>query len=332
MAKIPTALSNTTDDFPDFLIKTTLGCSLVAVLLLIPFTINNFIQDRFLLGSATAAVAIVSSVNVWNGFHGRYSLLVNTYLLTPLGTFTITYSMYKLGYAGSYWSFLLVLAYYFVLPEKRAWFFSASTVLISIPLALHVLDTPSAIRFSAVLIGVSLFAFLSLREINILHELMKERAHTDKLTGLFNRSRLKFSLRQVISQFRRSEMPMTLIILDIDHFASINDTKGHGTGDWVLEQLGDLLRRRIRSSDMAFRVGGEEFLLILHDTDEAHGTEVAEALRQAVEELRLLPDRQVTISLGVCGLQLGMEAESWMKACDEKLYQAKNMGRNRVVV
>ncbi|MES9971490.1 MAG: GGDEF domain-containing protein [Candidatus Thiodiazotropha sp.] len=320
------------DEIPDFLIKTTLGCSLVVILILIPFTINNFIQDRIIMGLATSSVAIACLVNVWHGFHGRYSLPVNTYLVSPTGTFTITYTLFKLAGPGSYWPFLLIPAYYFVLPEKRAWIFNALTVLITIPLAWSVLDQSSAIRFSAVTIGVSLFAFISMREVNILHGLLKAQAVTDTLTGLFNRSKLESFLRRAIAQNQRSEMPMALIIFDIDHFKSINDTLGHDKGDMVLQRLGELLGQRIRSSDMAFRVGGEEFLVLLHGTDEQQGGMVAEALRKEVEEADLLPDRRVTISAGVSELQQGMEMDVWMKACDEKLYRAKEAGRNRVVV
>lgn len=97
-------------EIPDFLIKTTLGCSLVVIFLLIPFTINNFVQERFIMGLATAAVAVVCSVNVWHGLNGRYSLLVNTYMVTPIGAFTMTYTLLMLGAPGSYWPFLLVLA------------------------------------------------------------------------------------------------------------------------------------------------------------------------------------------------------------------------------
>ncbi|MET0068495.1 MAG: GGDEF domain-containing protein [Candidatus Thiodiazotropha sp.] len=324
--------SSAADDIPDFLIKTTLGCSLVVILILIPFTINNFIQDRFIMGMATSSVAIACVANVWYGFHGRYSLPVNTYLVSPTGAFTITYTLLKLASPGSYWPFLLIPAYYFVLPEKRAWIFNALTVLITIPLAWFVLDQSSAIRFSAVTIGVSLFAFISMREINILHGLLKAQAVTDNLTGLFNRSKLESFLRQAIAQNQRSGMPMTLIAFDIDHFKSINDTLGHDSGDMVLKRLGELLKRRIRSSDMAFRVGGEEFLVLLHGTEEQQGGKVAEALRKEVEEAELLPDRRVTISAGVGGLQEGMEMDAWMKACDKKLYRAKEAGRNRVVV
>lgn len=319
-------------DIPDFLFKATIGCSLVVILILIPFAVNSFIQDRFIIGLATSSAIIVCAVNVWLGFHGRYSLLVNTYFVSITGAFSIIYTLIKLGSAGSYWPYLLCLVYYFVLPERRARFLNVLTLLITIPAAWVVLDQSLAIRFSAVLVGVSLFAYISMREINILHGRLREHAVTDKLTGLFNRTLMEASLQQAIAQNQRTGVPMTLITLDIDRFKPINDTLGHDTGDKVLKGLADLLGKSTRSSDMTFRAGGDEFIILVHNTDERQGTKVAEKLRQKVEQAALLPDRKVTISLGVSGLQEGMDVATWMKACDGKLYRAKESGRNRVVV
>jgi diguanylate cyclase (GGDEF)-like protein len=320
------------DNIPDFLVKTTFGCSLVIVLILVPFTINNFFQDRFVMGLATSFAAFTCLVNVWFGLRSKYSLLVNSYLVSPAGTLTISYTVFELAGPGSYWPFLLIPAYYFVLPERRAWIFNALAILIFIPMAWYVLDLSSAIRFSAVAIGVSLFAVISMREIHILHDLLKQQAATDKLTGLFNRFKLDTLLRQAIAQNQRTGIPMTLIAFDIDHFKSINDSLGHHAGDRALELLGDLLRRRVRTSDTPFRIGGEEFLILLHNTDERQGVKVANDLRKGVQEADLVPDHQLTISVGVSCLEEGMEIDSWMKACDDKLYRAKGGGRNTVVV
>jgi len=318
-------------DPPNFLIKTALGCSLVIILIVLPFTVIDFIQGHYLIAVATCVVNLACGLNIWYGIRGKYSLPVNTYLVAPSGCFTVIAGLYILADAGSYWPLLLAVAYYFVLPERRAWFFNVVTVLITVPIAWSVLEASSAIRFTAVMIGVSLFAFLSIREINILHEMLNRQAVTDKLTGLFNRSLLEHSLQQAIGRHQRSGAPMTLISFDIDRFKAINDTQGHDVGDRVLSGLGELLHKRTRSSDMVFRAGGEEFILLLHDTEESRGAKVAETLRKEVKRATLLPDGQVTISVGVSGLQPGMEVADWLKVCDEKLYRAKEEGRNRVV-
>ena len=125
---------------------------------------------------------------------------------------------------------------------------------------------------------------------------------------------------------------MTLAVLDIDHFKMINDKLGHSSGDDVLRGVGEFLLKRIRRrTDKVFRIGGEEFLVLLYDTDIEHGRQVAEELCSGFASLSLLPDRPVTISIGVAALQTGEAWEDWMKRGDENLYQAKLDGRNRVV-
>jgi diguanylate cyclase (GGDEF)-like protein len=125
---------------------------------------------------------------------------------------------------------------------------------------------------------------------------------------------------------------MTLAVLDLDHFKMINDQLGHGSGDEVLRGVGEFLLKHIRRrTDKVFRIGGEEFLVLLYDTDIDHGRQFAEELCSGLASFPLLPGRPVTVSIGVAALQSGEDWDDWMKRCDENLYQAKLRGRNRVV-
>ncbi len=165
----------------DFLVKTTMGCSTIVILVLFPFTVINFLNDRIIMGLATASAAIAGLCNVWFGLRGRYSLIVNTYLATVTGAITVVYTLIEPGALGSYWPYLLCLSYYFVLPEKRAWFFNSLALLIIIPTAWAVLEHSSAVGFSAVLLGVCSFAFISMRKINSLDTRSKEPVAKDRL-------------------------------------------------------------------------------------------------------------------------------------------------------
>ncbi len=325
-------IQHTNADVTDILVKTTLGCSLIVILILIPFTINNFVQERPILAVGSLGIVVTCCINVWYGLQGKYNLLVNTYLVAPLGTFAVASTLYKLAMPGSYWAFLLLLSYYFVLPEKRAWVFTVLALLIVIPLAWLVLELSLFVRFSAVLLGVALFAYSSMRVIHVLYGLVKEQAVTDKLTGIYNRTLLDDSLQHAIAQSRRSTVPMSLVSFDIDNFKSINDTLGHDIGDRVLQEFADLLKKRVRSSDMVFRVGGDEFLILVYNADELHAVKVAEDFRHEMEQKGFFSERQVTISAGVSALQDDMDLIAWVKSCDEKLYRAKESGRNQVIV
>lgn len=188
-----------------------------------------------------------------------------------------------------------------------------------------------AIRFSAVLAGVSIYAFLTMREISKQQILLKEKSVTDALTGLYNRSLLQSTLEYAIHQSHRSNTPMTIFMLDLDNFKVINDQLGHAVGDSVLKSVSEFLREKFRASDMVFRIGGEEFLALIYNTDEASALDIANKLRLEIEQLPLIPNHPITTSIGVSTLPPDADWEEWMKICDEKLYRAKSNGRNQVI-
>jgi diguanylate cyclase (GGDEF)-like protein len=163
---------------------------------------------------------------------------------------------------------------------------------------------------------------------------LKELATVDGMTGLFNRRHF-FSLAEIEwSRYQRHWRPMSLLMLDIDQFKSINDRFGHVAGDHVIVQIADICRQEKRKSDVVARFGGEEFLLLLPETNLAEAERVAERLRQLVETRDLsVASRAInaTISIGVAEANPYMEAIfDLIKLADQALYNAKNAGRNRV--
>lgn len=150
---------------------------------------------------------------------------------------------------------------------------------------------------------------------------------TDPLTGLLNRRGLDQELR-VCGHMQRM---FSVISVDIDFFKKVNDTYGHDTGDIVLQELAVQMRNSIRSSDMACRIGGEEFLILLPDTTVETAVEIAERLRVQVESTEMPEVGHITISLGVAVSAVdGTDSAIVLKQADDKLYQAKHNGRNRV--
>ncbi len=134
----------------------------------------------------------------------------------------------------------------------------------------------------------------------------------------------------------RANLPLTLLMLDIDYFKQINDEYGHPAGDEVLRKVADCLRARLRAQDIAGRVGGEEFLVVLPQTSLHGALELAESLRSSVQALCVLAadgrEISLTISIGVSTLEVvpGLEGTTLIAAADAALYRAKNKGRNRV--
>jgi diguanylate cyclase (GGDEF)-like protein len=156
-------------------------------------------------------------------------------------------------------------------------------------------------------------------------------AVTDPLTGVLNRALLHDTLENAIYQCRRTDLPMTLLVLDIDHFKEVNDMHGHDAGDNVLQGIGAYLIQSMRATDRVFRMGGEEFLMLLYGTDLEGGLHLAEKIRGEIMALDLLEDHVITVSVGVATLQSDDSRDSWIRRGDENLYRAKSSGRNKVM-
>lgn len=185
-------------------------------------------------------------------------------------------------------------------------------------------------------IGESILKFIGEGSVEArYHEEVYQVATHDALTQLYNRRHFSDIIDKEISRSLRRERPLTLCIIDVDLFKPINDRYGHIAGDSVLRQLGEIMRTHVRGDDIAARIGGEEFAVLLPESDVAAASNFAERLRQAVESasFRIADDelQQMTVSIGVASIAPGREDRSTlMGAADAALYQAKQQGRNRV--
>jgi two-component system cell cycle response regulator len=164
-----------------------------------------------------------------------------------------------------------------------------------------------------------------------------ELAITDGLTGLFNRRYMETHLGTLVDQSAARGKPITVLVLDIDYFKAINDSYGHDAGDDVLREFSLRIRKATRNIDLACRYGGEEFVIVMPETDMAVATAVAERLRRriATEPFAIQKGArhlEVTISIGIAALSgVGDDAATILKRADQALYRAKRDGRNRVV-
>jgi diguanylate cyclase (GGDEF)-like protein len=169
----------------------------------------------------------------------------------------------------------------------------------------------------------------------LLYKQALKTAFRDPLTGLNNRAALDNDLGLELDFAQRHVLALSIIILDLDKFKDINDTYGHIAGDDVLKKLAECMAECIRRSDIIYRYGGEEFIILLRNTATAGARLLAERIRKAVKKLVCKHnsyDISVTASLGVATLKSNETKESFMQRADTALYQAKEQGRNRTVI
>ncbi len=210
------------------------------------------------------------------------------------------------------------------------------------PVSLEVEGCPSPVFVRAVKVGDNTILVLEkTAEIAFSTELnelrnriieLEKLSSTDRLTGAWNRAHFDKMIAIEASRSVRYHQPVALILMDIDHFKRVNDTHGHAVGDKVLCELVKVVRNNIRTSDMLFRWGGEEFVILAPSTSHRAAAKLADTLRAKVELHKIDAVGHVTISLGVAEHVSGESETNWFGRTDEALYTAKNSGRNRVVV
>jgi diguanylate cyclase (GGDEF)-like protein len=166
--------------------------------------------------------------------------------------------------------------------------------------------------------------------------ILEKSARTDGLTGLYNRKFLEELVQTIVAQAKRNSIRYGILMIDIDYFKMVNDTHGHDVGDEAIRVIAQTLRENIRSSDIAIRYGGEEFMILLYNCDDAYVTEIAEKIRVAFSQKQISKNNitfSKTISIGASIFPTQTE-NFWecVKYADISLYEAKNSGRNKVVL
>jgi diguanylate cyclase (GGDEF)-like protein len=214
-----------------------------------------------------------------------------------------------------------------------------AAVAASLAAAGYLLDPPPDIIdgatnriFSIIVVFTTALAMTKLAEYE--HRLLIESI-TDPLTGLLNRRRFTELSSHEVTRSRRHRLVFSVLMLDIDHFKRINDTYGHPVGDLAIKALAEVCTNALRPHDLLARYGGEEFVLTLPQTDSEGAHIVAERIRTVTEALQVPSEQgpvRFTVSIGISTYQSGLPFERIVQRADEALYEAKQSGRNRVVI
>jgi diguanylate cyclase (GGDEF)-like protein len=303
--------------------------SILVVVCLLPFAIHNFLKARPILGWSVLGVVVPIAVDGWAIRSRKKPPVPYALLLLPIGA-AITLSLAMQGVIGAFWCYPTVLFFFFVLRRRTANLCSVALLLVATAVVYKYIGARVTVRFAASLI-LTIFIINVIQ--NIIGELQRRlvaQAITDPLTGAFNRRHMQDRLEEALEISRRRPAPASLLIIDIDHFKRVNDEHGHKAGDAVLQGLVSVIRKRARAVDLLFRMGGEEFVLLLPDTAEDDAFAVADSLRLAIADAPLLEGAAVTVSIGVGAASPTDSVASWLKDVDYAMYAAKRAGRNTV--
>ncbi|MGM0526175.1 MAG: GGDEF domain-containing protein [Pseudomonadota bacterium] len=302
--------------------------SVVLPLAIVQAYANNWLMAAWL--------AVFCAYSLTLAVRSRQASLEQAHLLifVTMLAFAATYSTWINGIHGFIWSFPVMASVVFLLKRKLAivsafifYLLISWAALASMPLDLAWRGILSL--GAMVVLTITLLVLLQRMQRNF-----TDLATTDTLTGVYNRKRLNVELDRILALFNRSQDDVSVMICDIDWFKPLNDKFGHLQGDRLLIQAAATIKQSVRATDSVFRVGGEEFLVILPDTDLNGAVVAAEKLRTEFEQKVFKvkgAEASMTLSIGVAQLKQGEHWTDWLERADQRLYQAKDAGRNRVI-
>lgn len=305
--------------------------AIVAVILLPPFVVNAFLQKQFGIAFASLALVAVFAVDVIAIRRGAKPPVAPVVLIIPVAL-AVGVTIMRQGVIGALWAYPAVMLFQFVASRWVANMLNGLLVIMVTVLAYQYLGVSITIRVLVTLVLTMIFTNIFLGIVLRLQERLRKLGITDALTGVYNRRQMDRAVGEAVERHKRYGASSSLLLIDIDYFKRVNDEFGHAAGDRVLRELAALMRRSLRKLDLVFRIGGEEFLVLLPDVRRAGAAEAAEKLRREVASADLHPGWQLTVSIGVGELGPGEACEQWIRRIDRALYAAKDSGRNRVVV
>ena len=315
----------------DFHLALVVMFGIISNVMILPFAVYRFSNGQVLAGIIDTMIVTCISIGALHAFRHGSTKRVALFLAAIYSAGCIGIA-FVAGPPGPLWLYAVVLSNFLLVERKRAAVISALGIaaVAASSLALPELTHKAAFVSSAVV--VCTFAYIFAWRTDVQRRQLEELALLDPLTGASNRRGLNAELEIAMATSSRNGKPLGLIIFDLDHFKRINDRFGHDAGDNVLIQLANVVRRTTRRNDRFFRLGGEEFALLIPDTSPESLRDIAEKVRMAIQREVHCGDTSVTSSLGGSILRVGETAGSWQARADAAMYRAKHGGRNRSVI
>lgn len=320
---------NPRETLNNFRNRVTFQIQLWTLLALLPMLGIQLYLHQFLLSSLLLVFILFLLNNLRTGRQTPLqSWQANGFVL--LAGCSVLYSTWLNTHQGIYWVFPILASYFFMLPARHAGKAALLLLIALLPVGLLRFPLAEAFRFITALVLTALFLNFFAQLVTRLHQNLMQLATEDPLTGSLNRSQLAASLEQALQEQQQQGRHSSLLLLDLDHFKSINDQHGHHQGDTLLKEFAALLHSQLSLEDKLFRLGGEEFLVLLRDQDRTQAIQTAEKLLEQIRNQAFSNDLKITSSLGLAQADQRYPAWSlWLQQADTCLYQAKHQGRDR---
>lgn len=299
--------------------------------LMIPLAFQYALDGHLAMGLLSAGAALLLGLALLHPATRNQGFADPALILTLIAA-GVCCLVYRYGTAGVYWTFPLVFGFHIVLDRRPACTLNTVFIVVLGLIMVNRVSWAPALPILGSLALSSIFAGLLAGIIDGQWKGLEELVITDALTGAYNRRYFNSRASKLIEQFNRHGHPASLIMFDIDHFKLINDNHGHEVGDRVLRILVNTVKARIRVVDEIFRMGGEEFVILLPDTELEHAAGLAQVITDMIADVRIIEGGPVTISCGVAELGQEEDARSWLQRSDLALYQAKQSGRGRICI
>jgi diguanylate cyclase (GGDEF)-like protein len=300
----------------------------LGVLAILPFAVSRGLQGEWVMVVLDLLIILgIVSLGVY-GRNGANFRTVST-LFTLMYTSGMLAVISVKGPDMLFWAYPTAIGGYFMVRLNIA---NSISVLSATAITVLVYEELSGFQLSGFVVTyllVCLFSYFFAARMTQDKQRLAEQATIDPLTGANNRRALDDAIESRVSLFSRRAAPVSIVIIDIDYFKRINDEHGHAVGDLFLQRFVAFLNGVVRQSEMLFRFGGVEFVVIAEGRL-AEASNLSEKIRGLFEQTELIPDHPVTVSIGVAELGDAETSREWMKRADDALYLAKSLGRNRV--
>lgn len=309
---------------------------LLGLISIIPFAYFRWTQGDVMMVVVDSLLAAATAFALYiSWFHDRAALAGQILgVLYAMGAVVVALI---LPVNGLYWFYCVILFNFFILPPLRSTLITLASLAALCGYGLLYPgsvfeDMQHLVIFASTSLICSLFAYMFAWRTTQQRRRLQELANIDPLTGIGNRRTLMREMDIALAGYMRHGTQCGLLLLDIDHFKSINDSHGHAEGDRVLIELANLVWQSSRRTDRLFRLGGEEFVLLLPNIDQRGLIKAGENIVLTVAANLRSHGKQVTVSIGGSLLEKDDDSISWMHRADLCLYQAKDAGRNTCII